>query len=74
MKLDTETHKAHLNPENMSTKALDDLVAQDFSAEQNTSLSTEDILAILEIIDGRESNSPQVDWNMFRARIDPDRK
>lgn len=74
MKPEMEMNRVHLNPGDMSTKALDDLVAQDFSNDQNTFLTTEDILAILETIDDREHDSPEVDWVTFRARIDIDRK
>ena len=74
MKPEMEMNRVHLNPGDMSTKALDDLVAQDFSNDQNTFLTTEDILAILETIGDRENNTPQVDWDTFRAQINIDGK
>lgn len=58
----------------MTTQELEDLLAQDFAADQDGFLSPEDILAITEVINDREEDTPsqadaQAAWEAFRARI-----
>lgn len=58
----------------ITTQELEDLLAQDFAADQDGFLSPEDILAITEVINDREEDTPsqadaQAAWEAFRARI-----
>lgn len=60
--------------ESLSTQELEDLLAQDFADDQDSLLAPEDILAIMEVIDHREEDTPsqadaQAAWETFRARI-----
>ena len=60
--------------EDLTTQELDDLLAQDFAAGQDGLLDTEAILAMTEVINNREEDTPidadlQAAWETFRARI-----
>lgn len=60
--------------EDLTTQELDDLLAQDFAAGQDGLLDTEAILAMTEVINRREEDTPtdagvQAAWERFRARI-----
>lgn len=60
--------------EEMTTQELEDLLWRDFAAGQDGLLDTEAILAMTEVINRREEDTPidadvQADWENFRARI-----
>lgn len=60
--------------EEMSTQELDDLLWRDFAADQDGFLDPADILAMTEVINHREEDTPtdadlQAAWETFRARI-----
>ena len=60
--------------EEMSTQELDDLLWRDFAAGQEGFLDPADILAITEVINSREEDTPtdadvQAAWETFRARV-----
>ena len=60
--------------EDLTTQELDDLLAQDFAAGQDGLLDTEAILAMTEVINNREEDTPidadvQADWENFRAQV-----
>lgn len=60
--------------EDLTTRELDDLLAQDFAAGQDGLLDTAAILAMTEVINSREEDAPidadvQAAWERFRARI-----
>lgn len=60
--------------EDLTTQELDDLLAQDFAAGQDGLLEPEAILAMTEVINRREEDTPtdagvQAAWERFRARI-----
>ena len=60
--------------EEMTTQELDDLLWRDFAADQEGFLDPADILAITEVINSREEDTPtdadvQAAWETFRARI-----
>lgn len=65
--------------EKMTTQELEDLLRQDFAAGQSGFLEPEDILAITEVINRREGDTPsdadlQAAWESFRARIREEEK
>ena len=60
--------------EDLTTQELDDLLAQDFAAGQDGLLEPEAILAMTEVINRREEDTPidadvQADWENFRAQV-----
>lgn len=60
--------------EDLTTQELDDLLAQDFAAGQEGLLDTAAILAITEVINRREEDTPadadvQAAWERFRAKV-----
>lgn len=60
--------------EDLTTQELDDLLAQDFAAGQDGLLDTEAILAMTEVINRREEDTPadadvQAAWENFRAQV-----
>lgn len=60
--------------EEMTTQELDDLLWRDFAADQEGFLDPADILAMTEVINSREEDTPtdadvQAAWETFRARI-----
>ena len=60
--------------EDLTTRELDDLLAQDFAAGQDELLEPAAILAMTEVINRREEDTPidadvQAAWERFRARI-----
>lgn len=60
--------------EDLTTRELDDLLAQDFAAGQDGLLDTEAILAMTEVINRREEDTPtdagvQAAWERFRAQV-----
>lgn len=60
--------------EEMTTQELDDLLWRDFAADQDGFLDPADILAMTEVINSREEDTPtdadlQAAWETFRARI-----
>lgn len=74
MKQNFENRGSRTAWDEMTTQELEDLLAQDFAADQDGFLSPEDILAITEVINDREEDTPsqadaQAAWEAFRARI-----
>ena len=60
--------------EEMTTQELEDLLWRDFAADQEGFLDPADILAMTEVINSREEDTPtdadlQAAWETFRARI-----
>lgn len=60
--------------EDLTTRELDDLLAQDFAAGQDGLLEPEAILAMTEVINRREEDTPidadvQAAWENFRAQV-----
>lgn len=60
--------------EEMTTQELEDLLWRDFAADQEGFLDPADILAMTEVINSREEDTPidadvQADWENFRAQV-----
>ncbi len=74
MKYQPENQGKDPSWEELSTQELNDLLAQDFAASEDGVLNTEAILAITEVINFREEDTPadadvQTAWMDFRTRV-----